>query len=208
MLASAARMGGLRWIALGSTLAAGWWAAGLVLVMDNRPAADAQPTAPGPADGDLHVRYAEARLRLAESRLADAEDRNRRKPGLLTEADLRRLRNRVEVLRAQLEATKQKPHGNGLELQRAAAKSMARIAQEEFEAAAAVRRRQPEAVSEQSLRQFELRAEVARLRAQLWDDPSFQRSTIDVMQMQLDQMADMLIDTSDAVDAAPTINRR
>ena len=73
---------------------------------------------------------------------------------------------------------------------------------------AAVRRRQPEAVSEIVLRQFEARAEIARLRAALWEDPSFRRSPIEMMQMQIDQLADLVIDTTDAVDAAPTINRR
>jgi hypothetical protein len=211
MLASAGQTGHLRSLALGLTLALGFW--GASAVMDTGPAA-ADPQSPAappdtpPADGDLHVRYAEARLRLAELRLAHAEDRNRRTPGMLTETDVRRLRNRVELLRSQVAATKQRPHGNALELQRAAAKSMARIAQEEFEAAAAVHRRQPEAVSEQDLRQFEVRAEIARLRAALWDDPSFQRSPIDAMQMQIDQLADLVIEAADAVDAAPTINRR
>lgn len=187
------------------------WAA--VIVLTDRPAAaDPEPVAGSaaaePADSSLHVRYAEARLRLAELRLTNAEELNRRSPGILTETDVRRLRNRVEVLRAQVAATREQPHGNALETQRAAAQAMARNAAKEFEAAAAVRRRQPGAISDLGLRQLEVRAEIAGLRAALWDDPSFRRSPIDIMQMQIDQLADLVIDTTDAVDAAPTINRR
>lgn len=183
------------------------------LVMQDGPdAADPKPpaaeAAPGTADAGLHVRYAEARLRLAELKLARAEELNRHTPGLLTETDMRRLRNRVEVLRSQVAATREHPHGNALEMQQAKAKAMVRIAEKELEAATAVHRRQPTAISENALRQLEAKVEIARLRSSLWDDPSFQRSPVDVMQMQIDQIADLLIDAVDDVDATPTINRR
>lgn len=182
-------------------------------VMQNRPQAADPPDAvrqpPAvPADAALHVRYADARLRLTQLQLAKAEELNRRTPGLLTETDMRRLRHRVEVLRTQVAATKDLPHGNALEMQRAEAQAMARIAEEELQDAIAVRSRQPQALSENDLRQFETKAEIARLRADLWDDPSFRRSPVDVMQMQIDQLADVLLQAAGAVDAAPTINRR
>lgn len=195
----------------GIAMAVVFWA--YWLVMQDRPeAADPKPpaaeAAPGTADAGLHVRYAEARLRLAELKLARAEELNRHTPGLLTETDMRRLRNRVDVLRSQVAATREHPHGNALEMQQAEAKAMVRIAEQELEAAAAVHRRQPAALSENALRQLEAKVEIARLRAQLWEDPSFHRSPVDVMQMQIDQLADLLIDASDDVDAAPAINRR
>ena len=162
----------------------------------------------GPADAEVHRRYAAARLRLAKMRLDNAEELNRRTPGLLTETDMRRLRNRVAVLEAEVEATNNHPHGNALEAQVAAAKAMARIAEEDLQAAAAIHRRQPQAVSERQLRQFEVKAEIARLRAELWADPSFRDSPIDVMQMQIDQMSDLLNDAIDAIDGAPSMERR
>lgn len=194
----------------GAAVAAVFWIS--TVELQHRAEAADPPEKPVPAavvdDAGLHVRYAEARLSLAELRLAKAEELNRRTPGLLTETDVRRLRQRVDVLRAQVAATRDLPHGNAVEMQRAEAKAMARIAKEEFEAAAAVRRRQPQALSENDLRQFEIRAEIARLRAELWEDPSFRRSPVEVMQMQIDQLADLVIDAADAVDTAPTINRR
>jgi len=197
-------------VAAAATAAVFWWSA---VVMQDRPeAADPEPpaaeAAPGTADVRLHVRYAEARLRLAELKLAKAEELNRHTPGLLTETDMRRLRNRVDVLRSQVAATREHPHGNALEMQRAAARAMVRITEKELEAATAVHRRQPTAISENALRQLEAKVEIARLRSSLWDDPSFLRSPVDVMQMQIDQLADLLIDAADDVDAAPAINRR
>ena len=192
-----------------AVVVSGLWAASLV--MQERPAAADPAEAVAPpvrADAALHVRYAEARLRLAELKLAKGEELNRRTPGLLTETDMRRLRNRVEVLRAQVAATKDLPHGNGLSEQRAEAKAMARIAAEDLQAATAVHRRQPQAVSENDLRQCEVKAEIARLRADLWDDPTFRGSVVDVMQMQIDQIADVVTEAAAAVEAAPGINRR
>lgn len=195
----------------GIAMAAVFWCSAVVS-QDRPEAADPKPAAaeaaPGTADAGLHVRYAEARLRLAELKLAKAEELNRHTPGLLTETDMRRLRNRVEVLRSQVAATREHPHGNALEMQRAEAKAMVRVAEKELEAATAVHRRQPTAVSENAIRQLEAKVEIARLRSSLWDDPSFLRSPVDVMQMQIDQLADLLIDAADDVDTAPAINRR
>lgn len=212
MSSSVKRVGSIgRTRAASAAMAVVFWCS--AVVMQDRPeAADPKPpaaeVAPGTADAGLHVRYAEARLRLAELKLTKAEELNRHTPGLLTETDMRRLRNRVDVLRSQVAATREHPHGNALEMQQAEAKAMVRIAEKELEAANAVLRRQPTALSENALRQLEAKVEIARLRARLWEDPSFHRSPVDVMQMQIDQLADLLIDAADDVDAAPAINRR
>lgn len=212
MSSSVKRVGSIgRTRAASAAMAVVFWCS--AVVMQDRPeAADPKPpaaeVAPGTADAGLHVRYAEARLRLAELKLTKAEELNRHTPGLFTETDMRRLRNRVDVLRSQVAATREHPHGNALEMQRAAARAMVRITEKELEAATAVHRRQPTAVSENAIRQLEAKVEIARLRSSLWDDPSFLRSPVDVMQMQIDQLADLLIDAADDVDAAPAINRR
>lgn len=193
-------------------MAAALVAAVPLLLTGHPDAADTKggsPPAEGvPADAKLHVRYAEARLQLGRLKLEQAEKLNAATPGLLSETDMRRLRQRVAVLEAQVGATRDQPHGNALEAQRAEAKAMARIAAEDLSAAVAVHRRVPGALSDNKLRQFEARAEIARLRAELWDDPSFRRSPIDVMQMQIDQLADLVIEAAEAVEAAPAMNRR
>ncbi|MGB8853565.1 MAG: hypothetical protein WCC69_08375 [Pirellulales bacterium] len=161
-----------------------------------------------PADAPVHERYAAARLRLAELKVARAEDLNRRMPGLLTQTDMRRLHNRVALLREQLDATQRAPHGNAVDQQEAAARVRVQIAADDLEAARAVRARNPAAVSDNELRQLEVKCEIARLRLELWSDPSFRQSPIEVMQMQIDQITDFVVDAVDSIDGAPAIQRR
>jgi hypothetical protein len=179
-----------------------------LLLAQAEPPVAAEPTPSAPPDAAVHERYAAARLRLAELKVAHAEDLNRQIPGLLTQTDMRRLHNRVALLREQLDATSRLPHGNAVDEQEAAARVRVRIATEDLEAARAVRARNPAAVSDNKLQQLEVQCEIARLRLDLWSDPSFRRSPIDVMQMQIDQLTDFVVDAVDSIDGAPAMQRR
>jgi len=163
---------------------------------------------PGTDHADLHARYAAARLRLAEARLAKAEQLNGKTPGLLAETDMRRLRSRVTVLRDLIGVAHDQPHGHAAAVQKAVAAAARRIAEEDLAAAKAARQRQPSAVSAADLEQLELKAEITALRVELLEDPRFLESTIDVIQMQIDQLADLVHDSVDRIEAAPAIDRR
>jgi hypothetical protein len=163
---------------------------------------------PGEEHADLHARYAQARARLAEARLEKAEQLVGKTPGLLTESDVRRLRTRVDVLRGAVATARDRPHGHSLAVQRAVARATNRIADEDLAAARAVRQRQPAAMPAVDLRQFEIKAEIAALRATLLDDPAFLESPFDVLQLQIDQLTDMILDSTDRIDAAPGLDRR
>lgn len=157
---------------------------------------------------DLHARYAEARLRFAETRLQKAERLNALSPGLVTETDMRALRGRIELLRDQVAATREQPHGNTFAAQRRAARLAVRLAEEDLADARAVNGRKPDAIGPLDLRMREIRLEVARLRAEIWDDPTFLASPNDVLQMQIDQLADKVHDLLLAVENAPSIDSR
>lgn len=157
---------------------------------------------------DLHARYAEARLRLAEMRLQKAESLNALRPGEVTEADLRSLRSTVDLLRSDVEQTRQRPHGSGFVAQRQAARAAVRLAEQELQAAIAVNRRHADAMPPLDLRIREQQLEIARLRAEIWDDPAFLVSSTDVLQMQIDQLVDQMQDILHDVQASPTIQRR
>ena len=73
--------------------------------------------------------------------------------------------------------------------------------------ARAARQRQPRAVSAADFKQLEIKAEIAALRVELLDDPRFLESTVDVMQMQIDQLADLILDGVDRIETAPGIDR-
>jgi hypothetical protein len=64
------------------------------------------------------------------------------------------------------------------------------------------------AVSDADLRLFEIKAEIAAIRLALLEDPAFLDSPLDVMQLQIDQLADLILDAADHLDAAPTLERR
>ncbi len=183
---------------------------GCVLILMARagpPSAETEPPRPV-ADASVHERYAAARLRLADLKVARGEDLNRFMPGLLTQTDMRRLRNRVALLREQIDATRRLPHGNAVDEQEAAARVRLRIATEDLDAARAVRARNSAVVSDNELQQLEVKCEIARLRLEMWSDPSFRRSPIDAMQMQVDQITDFVVDAVDSIDWAPAMQRR
>ena len=157
---------------------------------------------------DLHARYVAARLRLAETRLEKFKKLNAISPGQVTETDMRALRTRIELLREQVAETRGQPHGYGFAVQRRAARAAVRIAEQDLAAATAINGRKADAVSPLDMRLLEIRVEIARLRAEVWDDPAFLASPTDVLQMQIDQLADQLQDMAHHADNAPALDRR
>lgn len=168
---------------------------------------------PGAAGSDgrhteLHARCTEARLRLAETRLEKAEKLNVERPGQVARMDVRWFKARVAQLREQVAATREKPHGYGFEAQRAAARSLVRLAEEDLATARAANARRPDAVGPLDIRILEQRHEIARLRAEIWDDPAFLAEPMAVLQMQIDQLADQMQDVLAKVENAPALERR
>lgn len=184
-------------LALGG--AAGW-------TLAQPPAA--RPDGPALRHADLHARYAEARWRLAKTRLHRAERLNTISPGQVSETDLRSLRTRVDLLRDEAAETRDRPHGYGLAAQRAAARGAVRLAEQELASADAVNSRRTDAIAPFDLRVRQLRLEIAKWRAEIWEDPAFLASPTDVLQMQIDQLADQVQDVLQDVDDAPAIQRR
>lgn len=177
-----------------------------LVVAGGPPGTEPEPVAP-PADAAVHEAYTAARLRLAELRVEKAEELNRQIPGLVTQTDMRRLSNRVTLLREQLAAMRRQPHGSAVEMQQAAARVSARIAAEDLATVRAVRARNPATISGNELGQFEAKAEIARLRVEILADPSVRRSPTTIMQMQIDHLTDFMVDAADALDATAPFKR-
>lgn len=166
------------------------------------------------ADGDppsddssvLHLRYAEARLKLAKLDLDRALAADRQAGDRVTsDTDTRRLRARIRVLEGQVEANRLHPHGNGIHGQRARARAAAEVAEEDLQAIRAVRERNPQAAAEIDVERYATRAEIARLRVALWEDPTNVPSLIDEMQLQIDQLTDHVLDLLDEIENQRTI---
>lgn len=191
----------------------GWWGGWWMAVLVALGYALAQPPAGPPTTSvsrhaDLHVRYTMARLRLAEARLRQAEALDRKFPGQVAETEFRSLRARVDLLRDEVNETRDQPHGYGFGGQRAAARRAVVLAEETLAEAIAINRRQPDVIQPLDLSVREILLELARLRAEIWDDPAFLASPTDVLQMQIDQLSDQLQDVLFQVENAPAMQRR
>lgn len=172
----------------------------LLLVPPPTARGDEPPDARSAHD-QLHAQYAEARLRLAELDLEKAMHLEKQGNGkTVSDYDLRRLHSRIAVLRDVVEANRLHPHGTGIHGQRARARAAVAIADEDLEQAKSIHERLPSDFTAIAVRRFEAKAEIARLRLALWDDPANVPSIIDEMQMQIDQLTDHVVDLLDHVD--------
>lgn len=165
----------------------------------------AEPAA-GDASALLHLRYAEARLKLARldlerARAADAQAGAR----VVSETDLRRLEARIRVLEGQVEVNRAVPHGNGIHAQIARARAAAEVAEEDLRQARDLHERQPKAINPIDLDRYAARVEIAKLRVELLEDPENVPSIIDQMQLQLDQLTDHVLDLLDQIENQRTI---
>ncbi len=165
------------------------------------PAQAADPAERRSAHDELHSRYAEARLKLAELDLEKATLLENQGNGrLVSDHDWRRLRSRVAVLREIVEAHGEHPHGTGIDGQRARARAAVKIAEADLAQAREIHDLKPTDFTDIAVRRFEAKAEIARLRLALWDDPENVPSIIDEMQMQIDQLTDHVVDLLDQVE--------
>lgn len=150
-----------------------------------------------PRHDDLHVRYAEARVRLAEADLRKFVEFNTRHPNGVSANHLARLEARVRALKEQAAAIRENPHGGAGAGQRARAKTASAIAEAELDAARRLAAERPGVVPASTLERLEILADVARLRVELWEDPANLPSPFDEMQMQIDQLTDLVMDLVD-----------
>ena len=153
------------------------------------------------AHDELHAKYADARLKLAELDLEKATLLESRGSGrIVSDQDWRRLRSRVAVLQEIAEATREHPHGTGIDGQRARARAAVKVADADLEQARNLHDVKPTAFTALAVQRHEAKAEIARLRLALWDDPENVPSIIDEMQMQIDQLTDHVVDLLDQIE--------
>jgi|694.fasta_scaffold35813_5 hypothetical protein len=166
----------------------------------------------GPPDerrhAEFHARYAASRLQLAAASLDKARALGRLIPRQVSQRELRSLERGVEVLRAHVDVTQRYPHGNSYTLARCMARAAKLQADEDLVAAHGANERHAGTVSREAMRVLEARAEVAAARLALWEDPAFLEAPLAVMQMQIDQLSDQMLELSQRVDNAPSVDSR
>lgn len=160
-------------------------------------------TAAPPTDGtggSLHLRYVTARLELAKLDLEKARRQNQVAGSPQVPAsDMRRLEARLAALEQVVAAEKAQRDDGQLEGQLARAKAALDVAREDLARLERLHESQPNSVAELDLRRQRVRVDIAELRVALWQDPEHMPSSIDRMQIQLDQLSDQLLDMIDQI---------
>jgi hypothetical protein len=170
------------------------------------PRAEPGPSAAAPAASDVHLRYADARLKLARLDLEKALRQNKAAGAAqVPESDIRRLQLRVGALERQVEAIRTDPEGKLDGGQIARAEAVAVLAREDLRRLERIRAASPIAVAEIDVDRVRAKVEIAELRVELWKDPAHQLSVTDRVQIQIDQLTDILIDLLDDIENRRTV---
>ena len=156
------------------------------------------------ADDGLQLRYAMARLKLAELDLQRAVKLNRPTPNAIGGLEITRLTNHVRLMQRQLEIAQGKPQSSARELGLAVAELAAETARADLDAARAANKRSPRAVKEINIQRLETMVEIAELRLELYRNPSYVPSPIDEMQWHIDQLTEQLIDLRHRLETRST----
>jgi hypothetical protein len=159
---------------------------------------DAAPAEAGETeDGggtDVQVRYAMAKLKLAELDLQRAVKLNRPVANAIGALEITRLTNHVRLMQRQLEIAQGRPQSSAREVAMAAAELARDTAQADLDAARAANRRTEGAIKEINIQRLETKLEIAEIRLELFRNPAYVPSPIDEMQWHIDQLTEQLID--------------
>lgn len=154
--------------------------------------------------GDLQLRYAMARLKLAELDLQRAVTLNRPTPNAIGALEVTRLTNHVRLMQRQVEIAQGKPQSSAREVGLAAAELAVETAQADLDAARAANKRAEGAIKKVNMQRLETKLEIAQIRLELYQSPDFVPSPIDEMQWHIDQLTEQLIDLRHRVETRST----
>ncbi len=182
-------------------LTAGVCPAGAAAADDDTP--QQEEPADAEAEGallDVQIRYAMARLKLAELDLQRAVTLNKPLANAIGGLEIARLTNHVRLMQRQLEIAQGKPQSSAREVGLAAAELACETAQSDLDAARAANSRTPGAIKDINMQRLETKLEIAEIRLELYRNPSYVPSQIDEMQWHIDQLTEQLIDLRHRVE--------
>lgn len=176
-----------------------------------QPGDDAVQEPPAAAAGDLRtlddpvhdaqVRYAEARLRLAELDLERASAVNERAHDAIGERELGRLRTHVATLQRHVAIAREHPRTAARQASIAAAEAACADARGDLEAAERVNDRTAGSVSEINVRRLRARVELADARLELCRNPDYELSLLAELEWNIEQLTADVIDLRHRVEA-------
>lgn len=150
---------------------------------------------------DAQVRYAEARLRLAELDLERAIAVNERAHDAIGEREMGRLRGHVATLRRHVAIAREHPRTAARQASIAAAEAACADARGDLEAAERVNDRTAGSVSEINVRRLRARVELTEARLELCRNPDYELSLLAELEWNIEQLTADVIDLRHRVEA-------
>ena len=183
-----------------STCCFAWVALGMCWSVSSAYSQTVQPDQAAPPANAL-IRYADARLRLAEVNLEEALEQNERVAGVVSDMEVEQLKANVELARRQLEITKRFNLGTTVPTQVTAAEAAAKIADLDLSTALKANEKLPGAITESRIKRLRIKAEMAKIRVELWKDPVYIPSLMEEMQWQIDRLTEQVIELGQRLDS-------
>jgi hypothetical protein len=172
-----------------------------------RPAGDDPITEPAPAANataaaphDLQVRYAQARLRLAELDLERAIAASAAAKDSVGSREVQRLRTHVDMLRHQVDIARSHPRTAARQAATAAAEAACTDARADLEAALRANQRTPFTVSDINVERLRAKVELAEVRLAMCKSPDYELSLLAEMEWNIEQLTDEVIDLRHRVE--------
>lgn len=162
------------------------------------PAPETAPTAAAPHD--LPVRYAQARLRLAELDLERAIAANTALPNSIGDREVQRLRTHVEMLRRQVEIARSHPRTAARQAATVAAEAACTDARGDLDAALRANERTPGTVSDINVERLRAKVDLAEVRVAMCKSPEYELSLLAELEWNIEQLTDEVIDLRQRVE--------
>ena len=149
----------------------------------------------------LTRQYAESYLKLAELQLHIRRDANRKLPNLFSTAEIERYEMNVKVAKEQLRLVIGY-RGDAIELHLNYAQGKASVAEADYQRALKAQDTlTPPIYGELQIKEFQLKAEVARLRLAVWSNPGTSvLSLLDHVHWQIERVSEEVLDLQKRVD--------
>lgn len=170
------------------------------LAADTPPPSNGPHTSPAATAHDLQVRYAQARLRVAELDLARAIAANDTVGNAIGDREVERLRNHVAMLRRQVEIAREHPRTAARQASIAAAEAACADARADLEAAERANHRTAGSVSDTNLERLRAKVDLADVRLELCTSPEYELSLLAELEWNVEQLTDEVIDLRHKVD--------
>lgn len=177
-----------------------------VVVLAMAATAEEEAPKPAPPPDDLRVRYAEARLRLAELDLERAIAANDRVHDAIGDRELQRLRTHVTMLQRHVEIAREHPRTAARQANITAAEAACVEARGDLDAALRANHRTPGSVSDINIARLRAKVDVAELRVALCKSPDYELSLLAEMEWNIEQLTDEVIDLRHHIDTNATMS--